>query len=816
LANGENIGKPLRMKRPLAAVVLGYAAGLLLAKFLSPPLPVLFALTFGILTPAIIFSKFRPWLLWPLLALVGWTNLSCRTAIVSPQDLRAQLTGAPEQVVVRGKLSETPGQRVYVRDEIESWRTLAFVNVTALQRGSNWQSVCGEILVTTSGSLPTNYFNGEEVEITGIIAPPPLPVAEGLFDYRTYLSQQGVYFQIKALAIDDWKLLSTNATPPLSDRFLAWSQATLARGLPEQDESLRLLWAMTLGWKTALTGDVTAPFMQSGTMHIFAISGLHIALIAGILAALLRTMQVPRFWCGFVIIPLIWFYTAATGWQPSAIRSTIMMTIIIAGWALRRPSNLINSLAAAAFIILIYDPQQLFQASFQLSFFVVLSIALFLPPLEKLRDRLLQNDPLLPPQLIPRWKRWLNLPLRTVTTLLAVSLAAWFGSWPLTAYYFHLFSPVTLLANLLVVPLSSFALACNLGSLICGDWLPWATELFNHSGWLWMKLMVDISRAVIQLPGAFFYVKSPAAMDFVIYYGALFAVLSGVAFKKQWRAWTVICLVFIAGFYGWRWHDARQTTTLTVLPLNGGGAFFVQSGKSAGDLLIDCGDTNSVDFITKPFLHAQGVNQLPALALTQGDIHDMGGAQPLCELFAVEKVVTSPVKFRSSVYRETIAMLDRSSGRRQIVSRGDVIGGWQVLYPTATNHFAQADDNALVLKAEINGVKILLLSDLGRPGQEILLQATNELRADIVVTGLPEKTEPLCDALLDAIQPRVIVVADSEFPATKRANAALRERLEQRKIPVICTRTAGAVTIVTKPGRSELRTMDGQRLNQAK
>ncbi len=489
-----------------------------------------------------------------------------------------------------------------------------------------------------------------------------------------------------------------------------------------------------------------------------------------------------------------------------------MMTIIIAGWALKRPSNLINSLAAAAFIILLYDPQQLFQASFQLSFFVVLSIALFMPPLEKLRDHLLQTDPLLPRELIPRWKRWLNSGLWIVSTWLTTSLAAWFGSWPLTAYYFHLFSPVTLLANLLIVPLSSAALACNLGSLICGDWFPWATEMFNHSGWLWMKLMVEISHAVIKPAGAFFYAGSPTVADFAIYYGALFAVLSGVAFHKKWRIVTMLCLVFIAGFYGWRWHDARQTTTLTILPLNGGHAVFVQSGRHAEDLLIDCGDTNSVDFITKPFLHAQGVNRLPQLALTQGDLRDIGGAQPLCELFSVGQVVTSPVKFRSSVYRQTIAALDQTPDRHKIVSRGGSIGAWTVLYPAATNNFSQADDNSLVLKGEIHGVKILLLSDLGRPGQEALLQNTNDLHADIVVTGMPEKTEPLCDALLDAIQPKVIIVADSEFPATKRASPALRERLAQRKILVICTRKSGAVTIVTRPRGWELRAMDGTQI----
>src|SRR4029078_35911 len=102
-------------------------------------------------------------------------------------------------------------------------------------------------------------------------------------------------------------------TPPLSERFLAWAQRTLACGLPEQDESLELTWGMTLGSKTALTGEVSEPFMRSGTMHIFAISGLHIALIAGILVALLRVMQIPRAWRGWLVVPFIWFYTAATG-----------------------------------------------------------------------------------------------------------------------------------------------------------------------------------------------------------------------------------------------------------------------------------------------------------------------------------------------------------------------------------------------------------------------------------------------------------------------------------------------------------------------
>ncbi len=777
------------MNRPLVSVVLAYAAGLLLAKFLQLPSVVLFAGVFSVLIIAFCFGKLRLHLLWPLLVLAGWTNFAVRTQIISPQDLRVLMSNEPAQVNVRGRLIETPGERVYVREEVESWRTLARLNVTAINCGTNWQPTSGQIIITTPDKLPDQFFTGQEVEIAGIIAQPDAPVAEGLLDYRAYLRQKGIYFSLKTDSPNDWKLLSINSAPPICDRFLAWSQATLARGLPAVDEPVKLLWAMTLGWRTALTGEVSTPFRESGTMHIFAISGLHIALIAGILLAILRAAQLPRFGCGAIIIPLLWFYTAATGWQPSAIRSTIMMTIVIGGWMLKRPGNLLNSLAAAALIILVCDPLQLFQASFQLSFFVVLSIALFMPPLEKLRDRLLATDPLLPHDLLPRWRRALNAVGRIGLTWFAVSFAAWLGSWPLCAYYFHLFSPITLLANLLIVPLASAALACNLGSLICSGWLPWVGELFNNSGWFWMKLMIEISHALVKLPHAYIYVRGPALADFVIYYGALFAVLSGIAFQKRWRTPIILCATAIIIFYGWRWHDARQTTTLTVLPLNGGHAVFVHDGKSAGNLLVDCGDTNALEFITLPFLHAQGMNHLSRLALTQGDLRDIGGALEVCDALSINEVSTSPAHFRSTSYRQTIAALDQKPGQHRVVERGGIIGHWQVLYPSAINHFSQADDDSLVLLGEIHGTKVLLLSDLGRSGQEILFNQTNDLRADIVVAGLPEKSQPLSNALLEKIQPKIVIIADSEFPATKRAPAALREQVgAEETFTVIYTR----------------------------
>ncbi|MBC8095053.1 MAG: ComEC/Rec2 family competence protein [Akkermansiaceae bacterium] len=798
------------MKRPLGFVALLYGGGLVLAELFQPPLLFLFSLSFLVAFAALRFTQARTSLLCGLILLAGWTHLTCRTAVISPHDLRTLLGQSAEDIVVRGKLAETPSERIYVRNDTESSRTLAELSLIAIQREGTWQPAHGKVIVVTPGTLPVQFFGGQEVKVSGVIAPPRPPLAEGLFDYRTYLRRQGIYYELKTASARDWTLISADRTPPLSDRFLLWAKATMARGLPTEDKPLRLLWAMTLGSKNVLTREAYDPFVESGTMHIFAISGLHIALIAGILVSLLRVLRVPRSGCGAVVIPLIWFYTAATGWQPSAVRSTLMMSLIIAGWSLKRPTDLLNSLSAAALIILLCDPQQLFQASFQLSFFVVLSIALLLPPLEKLRDRLLRHDPLLPVELIPRWQKWLGQPLRWLATSLATSIAAWLGAWPLTVYYFHLFSPVTLLANLFIVPLSGLALASNLGSLVCGSWFPLATELFNHGAWFLMAVMMKTSELSIQLPGAFFYAPPPTLPDLIFYYALLVAVLSGFVLAANRRRWTVAALTGVTIFYGWRWQEARSTTDLTVIPLNGGSALFCDGPGRGNDLLVDCGNASAVEFVMKPFLQAQGLNRLPRLALTHGDARAMGGTEMLRALMPVEKIVTSSARFRSPVYRQIIRSLEETSGPWQKVSAGHELGHWTVLHPAPTNSFPLADDNALVLRGEISGTSILVLSDLARSGQEFLLekQAVN-LRSDIVIAGLPEKGEPLCDALLDAIQPKLIVIADSEFPASRRASPALRERLRQREIPVLYTREMGAAKITFRRNAWQCRTADG-------
>jgi beta-lactamase superfamily II metal-dependent hydrolase len=170
------------------------------------------------------------------------------------------------------------------------------------------------------------------------------------------------------------------------------------------------------------------------------------------------------------------------------------------------------------------------------------------------------------------------------------------------------------------------------------------------------------------------------------------------------------------------------------------------------------------------------------------------------------------VQFRSPAYRDIVADFEKPPSRHKILGPGETVNDWQVLWPDGTNRFSRVDNDALVLLGNIHGTKILLLSDLGRDGQSALLEHTNDLRADIVVAGLPNEGEPLCDALIAAVQPKMIIIADSEFPATRRASQELKDRLGQTGIPVIYTRGSSAVKIATdKPGW-KLQTMDGQKI----
>ena len=340
-------------------------------------------------------------------------------------------------------------------------------------------------------------------------------------------------------------------------------------------------------------------------------------------------------------------------------------------------------------------------------------------------------------------------------------------------------------------------------------------ELFNHAGWFLMESIRVSSHWFANWPKAYTYVATPTLFSCILYYAILLGILTGWLLRRPGRVWKVGTITIGLVLWGWQFWQSATATRLTVLPVNGGTAVFCDAPGRRGDFLVDAGTTNSVQFVIKPFLRAQGINRLPALVLTHGDLHHVGGAQLIADLLGVQTVWGSPVRSRSATYRRALEHFKENPGCLHSIARNQLAAGWSVLHPDGEDRFTRADDASIVLRHNFSGTYVLLLSDLGRMGQDALLARTSNLHADIVIAGLPSVGEPLCDALLDAIQPRLLIVTDLEFPVTERASARLRERLQKRNIPTIYTRFSGAVTLEFRGAGWELRTMSGDRMNSA-
>jgi len=796
------------MKRPMVRVAVPYIIGIALADAGWLPFWPLLAACAAAAALAAVLKANRSVCLLPLLFGLGLANQSYHLHRIPADDLRKQLAEGQQIVTVTGRLTTTPEHRVSDINGEEYWRSMVNLAVTEIETDTGRLAVSGTVLVSASFRLAKRYYAGRQVSVTGVLKRPPVAAADGMFSYRDHLARHGIHFQLRTKTRRDWQLLdeAKPPAPPMSVLFQRWARDTLAKPLGGEEDTVRLLWAMTLGWRTSLNGEVAKPFMHSGTMHVFAISGLHIAMIAAILVQLMRFVRLPRAACGMLLIPMLWFYVAATGWQESAVRASVMVTIVALGWILKRPGDLVNSLAAAAVLILLWEPQQLFLTGFQLSFCVVLSIAMFAVPLqERIRNRL-QPDPLLPPEL---WSWGSRFVVHIVTPLLAVSAAAWLGSLPLAASAFNLFTPVTLLVNALIVPLAGFTLAASLGCLICAAWLPFVSGLFAHSAWLGMSGMIGLSEIAAALPLGHWYIAAPPAWLMLVYVAAL-AVWALPLMLKTKRLGTLALVGLAFVLFAVESLAKRGEFRLTVLPLDSGSALYA-APHDAKPLLIDSGSDSSGRFTVVSFLRTHGYDAPPWAVATHGDRHHVQGFGSLANEMGWPVTVINPTKFNSPYYKALLEGLGDSDRPPVVAARGNSIAGWEVLHPPSGDRQPKADDNATVLAREVHGVRLLLLSDLGEAGQAALLDSGEALRSDLVVASVPGVGEPLGQALLGAIDPKAIVLSAGTYPYAEMASPELLERLARRGVPVFNTLTDGGVELtIRRTGEWQIQSMHGR------
>src|SRR5947208_1925476 len=496
---------------------------------------------------------------------------------------------------------------------------------------------------------------GDELKVFGIAEVTAPPRNPGEFNMGSYLARRDVRRTIFVRYPEDGALIQHGAGNPIlraAQKSRAWMQYALCRGLEGSPDVQDFLSGIVLGLRHQTPEDIEEPFQQTGTLHLFAVAGLHVGIVAALLWMLATVARLSRRWAAALIIPLLLFYAAVTGLHVSSVRAAVMSSILLGGFFFDRKAFVFNSLAAAAFFLLCWDTNELFSAGFQLSFAVVGAIILFADPLSGFLQRWSAPDPFLPRTLVRGPQRWKHASFEWLCRGSSVSLAAWAGSLPLVLWYFYIVTPVSLVANLLVVPIAFFILAIGLLSVVSTPMLPWLAVIFNNANWSLARLVLGIVQILAHVPGGHFYAGHP------------------------------------------HWPE-KLVARITVLDLGAGAAVHLQSEEQ--NWLFDCGNDRSYQRVVREYLHWAGVNRLSGLLLTHGDALHLGGTAQLLDDFPRVRVLDNPAPDRSTIHRRLQHLFQDRGIKPAALAAGDSFGlsrevTAHVLFPPSTFSSPIADD----------------------------------------------------------------------------------------------------------------------------
>jgi competence protein ComEC len=327
------------------------------------------------------------------------------------------------------------------------------------------------------------------------------PIAADADGYDAWLRSQGATLKLRG-----GRVLGVLAPP---SRFAVWRQAQQARlekwlrALPWDDPGGGALLAATMLGRTALLpADAKEAFAATGTLHLFAISGLHIAGMAAALLWLAKRARLPELPAGVAILGLLWLYVQVTGASPSSVRAWIMAAFLWGGRASERATPALQSLALACAVTLILTPEACTDAGFQLSYAAVLGIIAAGGPAANLCARPTEEERLTPTEAQTATQRLRWRARKFLLGGLCVSLAATLAGTPLTLGLFGSASWGGVFVNLVLVPLSEIPLMLGMASVACGtsEWLAWPASWLNGLAAALLHLMTWIAQACALLP----------------------------------------------------------------------------------------------------------------------------------------------------------------------------------------------------------------------------------------------------------------------------------------------------------------------------
>ena len=461
--------------------------------------------------------------------------------------------------------------------------------------------VTGKLLIAMKADTlrPILFNYGDQLMIPGVYNEVDPPFNPGEFNFKKYLRNKQIYQQsfinqnqirrLEENAGNDIIAFSLNLRKKLVSKFYTY----LA-----DKEAAAMASTLILGYRANLSKEIISAYSKTGTLHILSVSGMHVGIVFIVLNFMLKPLRKNRklrFLSAFIIISSIWFYALITGLSPSVLRAAVMLSFVILGKTFNKNLNTYNLLAISAFFLLLYNPFNLFDVGFQLSYLAVIGLVFLHPKIYHLlfiKNKLLDYA-------------W---------SYSALSVAAQLATFPISIYYFHQFPVYFLLSNLLVVLPVTLIMYLGITFLF----IPWSAFL-EFAGDMLNALIIYTNKVLYYMEalpfssiGGIWITTSQYILIYLIIACVIWATFS--ATKKA----VYFCLgsiLLLATSTSHRIISNNQNQELIFYSLRKNVALaYVNNGKAY--LISDLSnDDKTISFSIKPALESRGISQINNLRL---------------------------------------------------------------------------------------------------------------------------------------------------------------------------------------------------------
>ncbi|MFN7806877.1 MAG: ComEC/Rec2 family competence protein [Planctomycetaceae bacterium] len=737
----------------------------------------------------------------------GWHHLCWST--VGPNEVARYARDELRPVKLRARIAERPvgipaHDYLIPTDREPPQRHVCLVDCLSLESVEGSIPVTGRARLDVTGDLVA-LGAGDVVEIVGAFGRPRGPANPGGFDYRAFLRSLGVHVTIHCTSGEEVRLIAPGRAfgRRWQGALRTSAEKLLSRHLSKKTAPVGI--AMLLGTRTAIPEELRNAFTESGTMHILAISGANVGILAGLLWGVARLLRLQRRGTALFILVGVCAYSFLAESQPPVLRAVLMVLAVVSGQAWHRCGPLANGLSLAVIGLLIWNPTHLFDTGAQLSFLAVAAL-LWAPTL---RTEWTREGPSLDPldqlersvSLAARLRGWFGDQFRYAALLL---VAVWIFTLPLTVARFHLVSPIGFLANLLLGPLSVAVLWAGYLLLTLGLAFPMAGVILGPMFDWGLKLMILVVEQAARVPGGHLYLPGPGIGWVVGFYLLLIPVLFGIP-GRFWRrlGWRAILVWCVLGLGYALWPRGPEELRCTFLSVGHGLGVLVEfpGGRS---LVYDLGQMHNgqgARLTLQNALWERGRARVDALVISHADGDHFNGIPGLARRIGVGQVIVHSSYLDEPAMRSTVDDLARDQVPLRIAWQGDQLELDQdvtvrVLHPARGTRYSSDNASSLVLLIEYRGQRILLTGDIEEQG---LLSLLRQEPVGCRVLLAPHHGSRLANPiqLANWARPQVVVVSGGHRDGRGGLN-----RVYGSECQVLSTHDHGAITcVIGRDGR---------------